>query len=109
MSSEGTETRPDSEPVQELLVVTGPPGAGKSTVAAMVAGRFDRSVLIEGDSFFGFIARGAIAPWLEGSHEQNDVVVTAAAAATGAFVRGGFITVGDVPGRGVGGRGSTTE
>lgn len=68
-----------------LLVITGPPGAGKSTVAGMVARRRNPSVLIEGDAFFAFLDQGAIAPWLPESHAQNDVVVRAAAAAAGRF------------------------
>jgi len=42
-----------------LLVVTGPPGAGKSTVARLVTDRFEPSALVEGDAFFAFLARGA--------------------------------------------------
>ncbi len=67
----------------DLVVVTGPPGAGKSTIAARVADAFDPSVLVEGDAFFGFLRRGAISPWLPESSAQNDVVTDAAAAATG--------------------------
>lgn len=55
--------------------------------------RLDPSVLIAGDAFFGFLAAGAIAPWLSSSHEQNRIVVEAAAAATGAFVVGGYASV----------------
>lgn len=33
---------------------------------------------MEGDSFFGFVARGAITPWLRESNEQNVVVTEAA-------------------------------
>jgi cytidylate kinase len=40
--------------VSALLVITGPPGAGKSTVARVVAHRFEPSVLVEGDAFFAF-------------------------------------------------------
>jgi predicted ABC-type ATPase len=68
-----------------LLVVTGPPGAGKSTVAALVSKRHDPSVLIEGDAFFAFLDQGAIAPWEPESHAQNEVVTRAAAAAAGRF------------------------
>lgn len=78
-----------------LLVVTGPPGAGKSTVAAVLAGAAARSVLVRGDSFFEFLASGAIEPWLPASHDQNTVVTRAAAAAAGTFALGGYTTVYD--------------
>ena len=78
-----------------LLVVTGPPGAGKSTVARVVADTAPRSVLIEGDAFFGFLASGAIEPWLPASSDQNTVVTNAAASAAGAFASGGYTTVYD--------------
>ena len=46
-----------------LIVVSGPPGAGKSTIAHMLAARFDPSVLVTGDRFFGFLANGFVEPW----------------------------------------------
>jgi predicted ABC-type ATPase len=81
--------------MSSLLIVTGPPGAGKSTVARAVAARFERSVLVEGDAFFAFVASGAIPPWLPESHEQNDVVTRAAAVAAAEFVTGGYTVVYD--------------
>jgi predicted ABC-type ATPase len=81
--------------VGSLLVVTGPPGAGKSTVARILAGRAARSVLVEGDVFFGFLVSGAIAPWVAESNEQNEVVTRAAASAAGHFALGGYMTVYD--------------
>lgn len=68
-----------------LLIVTGPPGAGKSTVSTLLASQSDPSVLVEGDRFFEFLAEGAIEPWLPESHYQNEVVTGAAATATGRF------------------------
>ncbi len=78
-----------------LLVISGPPGAGKSTVATLIAASFDRSVLVEGDAFFGFLAAGGIDPWLPESSNQNSVITAAAAAATSRFVSAGYETVFD--------------
>lgn len=79
----------------ELLVVTGPPGAGKSTVAALLADGLEPSALVTGDTFFGFLRRGAKAPWLPEADAQNEVVIEAAAAATGRLVAGGLHVVYD--------------
>ena len=67
----------------DVIVLTGPPGAGKSTVAERLAELLDPSALVTGDDFFGFLRRGAICPWRENAHQQNTAVIEAAAAATG--------------------------
>lgn len=71
-----------------LLVVTGPPGAGKSTVAEELADRFDPSALVAGDAFFAFVRRGLVPPWLPEAHDQNDTVLAAAGAAAGRLANG---------------------
>jgi cytidylate kinase len=78
-----------------LLVVTGPPGAGKSTVARIVANRFEPSVLVEGDVFFNFLEQGAIPPWLPASKAQNEIVTRVAAAAAAQFAAAHYATVYD--------------
>lgn len=77
----------------ELIVLTGPPGAGKSTVGVQLVERYDPSVRVEGDAFFAFLAKGAIDPWLPESAPQNDVVTEAAARAAGVFAGGPYTVV----------------
>ena len=67
----------------EIVVVTGPPGAGKSATADSLADLFDPSALVPGDDFFGYLRKGALEPWVEGAHAQNTCVLEAAAAAVG--------------------------
>lgn len=76
-------------------MVTGPPGAGKSTVARLLADRHEPSALVAGDVFFGFLARGVIDPWLPGSERQNEIVTRAAASAAGHYAAHGYATVYD--------------
>jgi cytidylate kinase len=85
----------DNGAVTELIVVAGPPGAGKSTVARLLADGYARSALVVGDDFFTFVRQGYVDPWLDEAHQQNDVVIQAAAAATGRLVTGGYQVVYD--------------
>ena len=79
----------------ELIVVTGPPGAGKSTVARALVTQFESAALVPGDDFFAFVVRGAVLPWLPQAHDQNEIVLDAAASAAGRLAAGGYTTVYD--------------
>ncbi len=76
-----------------LLILTGPPGAGKTTVAPLVAEHFSPSVVIEGDALWANVVRGFIDPWKAAAHEQNRVLVRASIAAATTLVRGGYATI----------------
>lgn len=78
-----------------ILVLTGPPGIGKTTVARLVADALPRSVHLEADTFWRFIRSGSVAPWLPEAHEQNEVVVQAVARTAAQFAAGGFDVVVD--------------
>jgi predicted ABC-type ATPase len=67
----------------ELVVVTGPPGAGKSSVSEHLVDRRTPSALVAGDAFFAMIRQGYILPWLPQSYHQNKVIIEAAGAAAG--------------------------
>lgn len=86
-------TGSESSTAAPLVVLTGPPGAGKSTVGRLLALEFDPSALLEGDAFFGFLARGVIDPWRPESNDQNEVVIDASGAAAGRYAAGGITTV----------------
>lgn len=79
----------------ELIVVTGPPGAGKTTVARFLSKLFELSALVAGDDFFAFVDRGYLEPWTAEAHHQNEIVVGAAAAAAGRLAAGGYTVVYD--------------
>ncbi len=62
-----------------VIIVSGPLGAGKTTVARELAARFEPSVHLENDQFFAAIRSGCIEPWLAASEAQNQVILQAAA------------------------------
>ncbi len=77
----------------EIVVVTGPPGAGKSTMARALVEHFDLAVLLQGDWYFERIVRGWIEPWTTPSRHQNAVVTRAIAASAREYALGGYAVV----------------
>jgi predicted kinase len=78
-----------------VLIVTGPPGVGKTTVAGTLAARSDRSVHLEADAFFRFISSGYVEPWTPESREQNRTVMGIVADAAVAYAGAGYFTIVD--------------
>jgi predicted kinase len=76
-----------------IFVVTGPSGAGKTTVGRLVAAAFDLSVHIRMDDFMPFVVNGWVEPWLPASARQNYVLGGAVAAAAMQFAEGGYTVV----------------
>lgn len=78
-----------------VTILTGPAGAGKSTVARRVAASLDLSVHLHTDDFWDFIAAGAVLPYLPESDEQNHIVLRAISAAAFAYAEGGYAVIAD--------------
>ena len=80
-------------PSGQLLLLTGSPGSGKTTVAPLVADYAAPSCCLNLDWFFASLRNGAIDPWKPEAHQQNRVVLSAAASAVATFTAGGYFTV----------------
>ncbi|AUX40492.1 hypothetical protein SOCE26_018930 [Sorangium cellulosum] len=80
-----------------IVIVSGPPGAGKSSLARRLAETSDAAtaVHLHTDDFYAYIRKGFILPWRMESRAQNLVVMDALAAAAATYARGGFEVVVD--------------
>lgn len=80
-----------------VLILTGPPGAGKSTVADILArGSARPAVHLHSDDFYDrYIKSGFVLPWLPEAQRQNEAVVVAIVAAAFAYAAGGYFTIVD--------------
>jgi predicted kinase len=76
-----------------VLILTGAPGSGKTTVAQLLAASSRRAVHLESDRFFRFIQAGYIEPWRPEAHEQNTVVMGVVGEAASAYAAAGYFTI----------------
>jgi cytidylate kinase len=80
----------------EVIILTGPPAAGKTTVAELVAGDAARPTLhLVTDVFYRSIRTGFVLPFLPEAERQNEVVMGAIVATVSTFARGGYDVVVD--------------
>ena len=80
-----------------IIIITGSPGTGKTTVASIVAQKSDmeKSVHMHTDDFYHYLSKGGIPPHLPESNEQNVVVIEAFLEAAKRFVYGGYDVIVD--------------
>ena len=83
-------------PVHDAWLVTGIPGAGKSTVSRLLAGRFPRGAHLEGDRLANMVVGGLVHPGQEPAHEskrQSLLVIRHLCLLARSFARSGFVPV----------------
>lgn len=79
----------------QIVVLSGPPGSGKSTVGRVLAQRWPRAVHLHTDDFYRWIVSGYVPPWLPEAREQNAVAMEAMAQVAERFAEGGYAVVVD--------------
>lgn len=80
-----------------FIILSGPPGAGKTTLAVKLVERSPApaAVHLHSDDFYDYVKKGFILPWLPESQAQNATVARALAAAAIAYCEGDFDVIMD--------------
>jgi cytidylate kinase len=77
-----------------LVLLGGPPGSGKSTIAEALASTAERpTVHMHTDTFYVWIRSGFILPYLPGAQRQNEVVQDVMIGAACSYTAGGYDTI----------------
>ncbi|MEP7355001.1 MAG: AAA family ATPase [Acidobacteriota bacterium] len=82
--------------VGRVLILSGPPGSGKTTIGRIIADTADRpTVHLATDGFYTCIRKGFVLPFLPDAAQQNEVVIGVLVSSLLGYARGGYDVVVD--------------
>lgn len=80
-----------------IVIISGPPGSGKSSVARRLAenSAYERAIHMHTDDFYQYVRKGYISTWLPEAREQNVVILEAFTASATRYALGGYEVIVD--------------